>query len=145
MPYEYPRPTPMIMAGPSTLPNQGVEELRDEDRSRAWICEREELLQQIKEKDALIEFLEHQVIDDPVSTNTLDKASSLQFIEMCKAKLWSFPSSRRSASQKLKLLQAVMFATILLNCSICDIVVHVCHVQHPLQSFTVWLRIHQQR
>ncbi|KAI5385249.1 hypothetical protein KIW84_072014 [Lathyrus oleraceus] len=65
MPYEYPRPTPMIMAGPSTLPNQGVEELRDKDRSRAWIREREELLQQIKEKDALIEFLEHQVIDDP--------------------------------------------------------------------------------
>ncbi|KAI5389495.1 hypothetical protein KIW84_074960 [Lathyrus oleraceus] len=65
MPYEYPRPTPMIMAGPSTLPNQGVEKLRDEDRSRAWIREREELLQQIKEKDALIEFLEHQVIDDP--------------------------------------------------------------------------------
>ncbi|KAI5400548.1 hypothetical protein KIW84_065437 [Lathyrus oleraceus] len=65
MPYEYPRPTPMIMSGPSTLPNQGVEELRDEDRSRAWIREREELLQQIKEKDALIEFLEHQVIDDP--------------------------------------------------------------------------------
>ncbi|KAI5423934.1 hypothetical protein KIW84_030234 [Lathyrus oleraceus] len=34
MPYEYPRPIPMIMAGPSTLPNQGVEELRDEDHSR---------------------------------------------------------------------------------------------------------------
>ncbi|KAI5402742.1 hypothetical protein KIW84_050372 [Lathyrus oleraceus] len=65
MPYEYPRPTPMIMVGPSTLPNQGEEELRDEDRSRAWIREREELLQQIKEKDPLIEFLEHQVIDDP--------------------------------------------------------------------------------
>ncbi|KAI5388024.1 hypothetical protein KIW84_073929 [Lathyrus oleraceus] len=65
MPYEYPRPTPLVMVGPSTLPNQGVEELRDEDRSRAWIREREELLQQIKEKDALIEFLEHQVIDDP--------------------------------------------------------------------------------
>ncbi|KAI5430521.1 hypothetical protein KIW84_034923 [Lathyrus oleraceus] len=59
MPYEYPRPTPMVMAGPSTLPNQEVEELRDEDRSRAWIREREELLQQIKEKDVLIEFLEH--------------------------------------------------------------------------------------
>ncbi|KAI5402209.1 hypothetical protein KIW84_050002 [Lathyrus oleraceus] len=65
MPYEYPRPTPLVVAGPSTLPNQGVEELRDEDLSRAWIHEREELLQQIKEKDALIEFLEHQVIDDP--------------------------------------------------------------------------------
>ncbi|KAI5424521.1 hypothetical protein KIW84_030630 [Lathyrus oleraceus] len=65
MPYEYPRPTPMIMVGPSTLPNQVVEELRDEDRSRAWIREREELLQQIKENDELIEFLEHQVIDDP--------------------------------------------------------------------------------
>ncbi|KAI5416328.1 hypothetical protein KIW84_041402 [Lathyrus oleraceus] len=65
MPYEYPRPTPLVVAGPSTLPDQGVEELRDEDRSRAWIREREELLQQIKEKDALIEFLEHQVINDP--------------------------------------------------------------------------------
>jgi hypothetical protein len=65
MPYEYPRPTPLVVVGPSTLPDQGVEELRDEDRSRAWIREREELLQQIKEKDALIEFLEHQVIDDP--------------------------------------------------------------------------------
>ena len=65
MPYEYPRPTPLVVAGPSTLPNQGVEESRDEDRSRAWICEREELLQQIKEKDALIEFLENQVIDYP--------------------------------------------------------------------------------
>ncbi|KAI5399127.1 hypothetical protein KIW84_064488 [Lathyrus oleraceus] len=57
--------TPMVVVGPSTLPNQGVEELRDEDLSRAWIREREELLQQLKEKDALIEFLEHQVIDDP--------------------------------------------------------------------------------
>ena len=77
MPYEYPRPTPMIMAGPSTLPNQGVEELRDEDRSRAWIREHEELLQQIKEKDALIEFLEHQVIDDPddVWTSLLPQSS----------------------------------------------------------------------
>ncbi|KAI5434867.1 hypothetical protein KIW84_021621 [Lathyrus oleraceus] len=65
MPYEYPRPTPLVVDGPSTLPNQGVEELRDEDLSRAWIREREELLQQVKEKDALIEFLEHQVIDDP--------------------------------------------------------------------------------
>ncbi|KAI5395892.1 hypothetical protein KIW84_062178 [Lathyrus oleraceus] len=65
MPYEYPRPTPLVMVGPSTLPNQGVKELRDEDRSRAWIREREELLQQIREKDALIKFLEHQVIDDP--------------------------------------------------------------------------------
>jgi hypothetical protein len=65
MPYECPRPTPLVVAGPSTLPSQGVEELRDEDRSRAWIREREELLQQIREKDALIEFLEHQVIDDP--------------------------------------------------------------------------------
>ncbi|KAI5401013.1 hypothetical protein KIW84_065740 [Lathyrus oleraceus] len=65
MPYEYPRPTPLVMTGPSTLPDQGVKELRDEDRSRAWIREREELLQQIKEKDSLIEFLEHQVIDDP--------------------------------------------------------------------------------
>ncbi|KAI5427166.1 hypothetical protein KIW84_032548 [Lathyrus oleraceus] len=42
MSYEYPRPTPLVVAGPSTLPNQGI-----------------------KEKDALIEFLEHQVIDDP--------------------------------------------------------------------------------
>ncbi|KAI5424532.1 hypothetical protein KIW84_030638 [Lathyrus oleraceus] len=65
MPYEYPRLTPLVVAGPLTLPDQGVEELRDEDRSRAWIREREELLQQIKEKDALIEFLEHQGIDDP--------------------------------------------------------------------------------
>ncbi|KAI5436582.1 hypothetical protein KIW84_022912 [Lathyrus oleraceus] len=65
MPYDYPRPTPLVVAGPSTLPNQGVAELRDEDLSRAWIREREELLQQIKEKDALIEFLEHRVIDDP--------------------------------------------------------------------------------
>ncbi|KAI5384771.1 hypothetical protein KIW84_071676 [Lathyrus oleraceus] len=37
MPYDYPRPTPMVMVGPSTLLNQGVEKLRDEDRSRAWI------------------------------------------------------------------------------------------------------------
>ncbi|KAI5443423.1 hypothetical protein KIW84_012169 [Lathyrus oleraceus] len=65
MPYDYPRPTPFVVDGPSTLPNQGVEELREEDLSRAWIREREELLQQLKEKDALIEFLEHQVIDDP--------------------------------------------------------------------------------
>ncbi|KAI5394882.1 hypothetical protein KIW84_061489 [Lathyrus oleraceus] len=65
MPYEYPRPTPLVVAGPSTLSDQGVEELRDEGRPRAWIREREELLQQIKEKDALIEFLEHQVIDEP--------------------------------------------------------------------------------
>ncbi|KAI5410832.1 hypothetical protein KIW84_056102 [Lathyrus oleraceus] len=65
MPYDYPRPTPLVVAGPSTLPNQGVEELRDEDLSCAWIREREELLQQLKEKDTLIEFLEHQVIDDP--------------------------------------------------------------------------------
>ena len=50
MPYEYPRPTPLVEAGPSTLPDQGVEELKDEDRSRAWIREREELLQQIKEE-----------------------------------------------------------------------------------------------
>ncbi|KAI5426620.1 hypothetical protein KIW84_032159 [Lathyrus oleraceus] len=64
MPYDYPRPTPLVVAGPSTLPNQGIEELREEDFSRAWIREREELLQQLKEKDALIEFLEHQVIDD---------------------------------------------------------------------------------
>ncbi|KAI5435909.1 hypothetical protein KIW84_022363 [Lathyrus oleraceus] len=65
MPYDYPRPTPLVVAGPSTLPNQGVEELRDEDLSHAWIREREELLQQIKEKDAMIKFLEHQVIDNP--------------------------------------------------------------------------------
>ncbi|KAI5408482.1 hypothetical protein KIW84_054359 [Lathyrus oleraceus] len=39
MPYEYPRPTPMVMAGPSTLPDQGVEELRDEDHSRAWVID----------------------------------------------------------------------------------------------------------
>ena len=39
MPYDYPRPAPMVMVGPSTLPNQGVEELRDEDRSRAWVRE----------------------------------------------------------------------------------------------------------
>jgi hypothetical protein len=65
MPYEYPRPTPLVVAGPSTLPDQGVEELRDEDRSRAWVREREELLQQLRDKDALIEFLEHQVIDEP--------------------------------------------------------------------------------
>ncbi|KAI5389333.1 hypothetical protein KIW84_074832 [Lathyrus oleraceus] len=70
MPYDYRIPTPLNVAGPSTLPNQGVEELREEDLSRAWIREREELLQQIKEKDALIEFLEHQVIDDPNDTWT---------------------------------------------------------------------------
>ncbi|KAI5442998.1 hypothetical protein KIW84_011876 [Lathyrus oleraceus] len=70
MPYDYPRPTPLVVAGPSTLPNQGVEESRDEDLSRAWTREREELLQQLKEKDALIEFLEHQVIDDPNDTWT---------------------------------------------------------------------------
>ncbi|KAI5437975.1 hypothetical protein KIW84_023923 [Lathyrus oleraceus] len=39
IPYEYPRPTPMVMVGPSTLPDQGVEELRDEDRSRAWVID----------------------------------------------------------------------------------------------------------
>ncbi|KAI5390832.1 hypothetical protein KIW84_075931 [Lathyrus oleraceus] len=33
MPYDYPRPTPLVVAGPSTLPNQGVEVLRDEDLS----------------------------------------------------------------------------------------------------------------
>ncbi|KAI5408161.1 hypothetical protein KIW84_054123 [Lathyrus oleraceus] len=70
MPYDYPRPTPLVVAGPSTLPNQGIKELRDEDLSRAWIREREELLQQLKEKDDLIEFLEHQVIDDPNDTWT---------------------------------------------------------------------------
>ncbi|KAI5445923.1 hypothetical protein KIW84_013958 [Lathyrus oleraceus] len=70
MPYDYPRPTPLVVVGPSTLSNQGIEELRDEDLSRAWIREREELLQQLKEKDALIEFLEHQVIDDPNDTWT---------------------------------------------------------------------------
>ncbi|KAI5424617.1 hypothetical protein KIW84_030703 [Lathyrus oleraceus] len=70
MPYDYPRPTSFDVAGPSTLPNQGVEELREEDLSRAWIREREELLHQLKEKDALIEFLEHQVIDDPNDTCT---------------------------------------------------------------------------
>jgi hypothetical protein len=79
MPYECPIPTPMIMVGPSTLPNQGVEELRDEDRSRAWIREREELLQQIKEKDALIEFLERQVIDDPNDAWTSLLPQSSQF------------------------------------------------------------------
>ncbi|KAI5426791.1 hypothetical protein KIW84_032281 [Lathyrus oleraceus] len=70
MPYVHPRPTPLVVAGPSTLPNQDVEELREEDLSRAWIREREELLHQLKEKDALIEFLEHQVIDDPNDTWT---------------------------------------------------------------------------
>ncbi|KAI5428674.1 hypothetical protein KIW84_033609 [Lathyrus oleraceus] len=70
MPYDHPRPTLLVVAGPSTLPNQDVEELREEDLSRAWIREREELLQQIKEKDALIEFLEHQVIEDPNDTWT---------------------------------------------------------------------------
>ncbi|KAI5395481.1 hypothetical protein KIW84_061885 [Lathyrus oleraceus] len=39
MPYDYPRPTPMVMVGPSTLPNQGVEELRDEECSRAWVID----------------------------------------------------------------------------------------------------------
>ncbi|KAI5445877.1 hypothetical protein KIW84_013921 [Lathyrus oleraceus] len=70
MPYDLPRPTPLDVVGPSTLPNQGVEELREEDLSHAWIREREELLQQLKEKDALIEFLKHQVIDDPNDTWT---------------------------------------------------------------------------
>ncbi|KAI5436075.1 hypothetical protein KIW84_022499 [Lathyrus oleraceus] len=65
MPYDHQRPTPLDVAGPSTLPTQRVEELREEDLSRAWIREREELLQQLKEKDAMIEFLEHRVIDDP--------------------------------------------------------------------------------
>ncbi|KAI5384954.1 hypothetical protein KIW84_071807 [Lathyrus oleraceus] len=49
----------------STLPDQGVKELRDEDHSHAWIREREELLQQLRENDALIEFIEHEVIDEP--------------------------------------------------------------------------------
>ncbi|KAI5407360.1 hypothetical protein KIW84_053565 [Lathyrus oleraceus] len=79
MPYDYSRPTPLVVAGPSTLPNQGVEELRDEDFSRAWIREREELLQQLKEKDALIEFLEHQVIDDPDDTWTSLLPQSSEF------------------------------------------------------------------
>ncbi|KAI5433930.1 hypothetical protein KIW84_020966 [Lathyrus oleraceus] len=75
--YDYPRPTPMVMVRPSTLPDQGVEELRDEDRSRAWVREREELLQQLRDKDALIEFLEHQVIDEPddVVTSLLPQSS----------------------------------------------------------------------
>ena len=65
------------MAGPSTLPNRGVEELRDEDRSGAWVREREELLQQLRDKDALIEFLKHQVIDEPddVVTSLLPQSS----------------------------------------------------------------------
>ncbi|KAI5429603.1 hypothetical protein KIW84_034251 [Lathyrus oleraceus] len=77
MPYDYPRPTPMVMVGPSTLPNQGVEELRDEDRSRAWVREQEELLQQLKDKDVVVEFLEHQVIDEPddVVTSLLPQSS----------------------------------------------------------------------
>ncbi|KAI5413515.1 hypothetical protein KIW84_057910 [Lathyrus oleraceus] len=77
MPYDYPRPTPMVMVGPSTLPNQGVEELRDEDRSCAWVREREELLQQLRDKDAMIEFLEHQVIDEPddVVTSLIPQSS----------------------------------------------------------------------
>ncbi|KAI5409705.1 hypothetical protein KIW84_055232 [Lathyrus oleraceus] len=70
MPYDHPRPTPLDVAGPSTLPTQRVEELREEDLSRAWIREREELLQQLKEKDTMIEFLEHRVIDDPNDTWT---------------------------------------------------------------------------
>ncbi|KAI5418802.1 hypothetical protein KIW84_043144 [Lathyrus oleraceus] len=70
MPYDHPRPTPLDVAGPSTLPTQRVEELREEDLSHAWIREREELLQQLKEKDAMIEFLEHRVIDDPNDTWT---------------------------------------------------------------------------
>ncbi|KAI5395060.1 hypothetical protein KIW84_061607 [Lathyrus oleraceus] len=78
MPYVYPRPIPMVMVGPLTLPNQGVEELRDKDRSRAWVREREELLQQLKDKDAVIEFLEHLVIDEPdnVVTSLLPHSSS---------------------------------------------------------------------
>ena len=77
MPYDYPRPTRMVMVGRSTIPNQGVEELRYEDRSRAWIREWEELLQQLRDKDALIEFLEHQVIDKPddVVTSLLPQSS----------------------------------------------------------------------
>jgi hypothetical protein len=70
MPYDHPRPTLLDVAGPSTLPTQRVEELREEDLSRAWIREREELLQQLKEKDDMIEFLEHRVIDDPNDTWT---------------------------------------------------------------------------
>ena len=35
MPYDYPRPTPLVVAGPSTLPNQGVEEL---ERRRPFTC-----------------------------------------------------------------------------------------------------------
>jgi hypothetical protein len=77
MPYEYSRPTPMVMVGPSTLSNQGIEELRDEDRSRAWVRERGELLQQLKDKDAVIEFLEHQVINesDDMVTSLLPHSS----------------------------------------------------------------------
>ena len=77
MPYDYPRPTPMVMVGPSTLPNQGVKELRDEDWLRAWVREREELLQQLRDKDAMIKFLEHQVIDEPddVVTSLLPHSS----------------------------------------------------------------------
>ena len=47
---------PMVMVRPSNLPNKRVEELRDEDYSRAWVREREELLQQLKDKDVMIEF-----------------------------------------------------------------------------------------
>ena len=65
MPYDYPRPTRMVMVGRSTIPNQGVEELKDENRSCAWVHERDELLQQLRDKDVVIEFLEHQVIDGP--------------------------------------------------------------------------------
>ncbi|KAI5440874.1 hypothetical protein KIW84_010365 [Lathyrus oleraceus] len=77
MPYDYPRPTPLVMVGPLTLPDQGVEGLRDEDHSRAWVREREELLQQLRYKDVLIEFLEHQVIDEPddVVTSLLPQSS----------------------------------------------------------------------
>jgi hypothetical protein len=77
MPYDYPRPTTLVIVGPSTLPNQGVEELRDENCSRAWVREREELLQQLRDKDAMIEFLEHQVIDEPddVVTSLLPHSS----------------------------------------------------------------------
>ena len=42
MSYACERPMSMVVVEPLTLPNQGVEELRDEDLSRAWIRERED-------------------------------------------------------------------------------------------------------
>ena len=52
---------------------------------------------------------------EPVSTNTLAKASFAQLTEILNARLWYFPSSGSSSSQKPRLLHAVMLEIVLSN------------------------------